>query len=80
MTLKDGVMMLKIHLKYIQNIVILNCNNILQYFCFDQINAALVSIRGFFQKHTKLDPKLVNSFTNFNKLSQQDSIQTVAPP
>ncbi len=42
-----------------------NCNNILQYCCFycifDQINAALVSIRGVFRKHYKkcTDPKLL---------------------
>ncbi len=30
----------------------LNSNNILQYYCkCDQVNAALDSIRGFFQKH-----------------------------
>ncbi len=37
--------------------VILICNNILQYYyfsIFDQINAALVSIRDFFQKHFKI--------------------------
>ncbi len=32
--------------------VILNCNNISQfYYIFDQINAALMSIRDLFQKH-----------------------------
>ncbi len=37
---------------------ILNCNNISQYtfflLYFDQINAALVSRRDFFQKHLKI--------------------------
>ncbi len=39
---------------YKQKMIILNCNNISQYYCFycifDQINAAVVSIRDF-QKH-----------------------------
>ncbi len=67
MTLKTGVVMLKIQLclteiniflKYIQIEVILNCgkfHNItvctVFFYCIsDQINAALVSIRDFFQK------------------------------
>jgi len=37
--------------------VILNCNHFSQYYCFycmfDQINAALASVRYFFQKHKK---------------------------
>jgi len=34
--------------------VILNCNNILVFYSiFDPINAALVFIRDFFQKHSK---------------------------
>ncbi len=66
-TLETVVMMLKIQLcftginyifKYIQiENVILNCNNILQYYVsyciFDQINAALFIIRDLFQKHKK---------------------------
>jgi len=65
-TLKTGVMMLKIQLFHHRNkhlniysnrIVNLNCNKIalfifIQY--FDQINAALVSIRVFFSKTKKL--------------------------
>ncbi len=51
-TLKTEVMMLKIQLwsqKYI-----LNCNNISQFYCiFDQINAALLGRRDFFQKYKK---------------------------
>ncbi len=39
-------------LLYVIRIVILNCNNILQHYCFlyfDQRNAALVSIKYFFR-------------------------------
>ncbi len=65
-TLKTGVMILLILLiciteindilKYMQiENSYLNCNNFSQYYrfdcIFDHINAALVSIRGFFQKH-----------------------------
>jgi len=56
--LKTEVIMLKnaalnYHLKYYYNKK--KCNNILQYyyfyFIFDQVNAALASIRDFFRKH-----------------------------
>ncbi len=64
-TLKTGVMMLKIQLRitrinyilqYIQmEMVIWNLNNITHYYCFnsifDQINAVSVSIRDFVQNH-----------------------------
>ncbi len=54
-------------LKYIQiENIILNCNNVSQYYCyyciFDQITAALGSRRDFFQKHLKknhTNPKLL---------------------
>ena len=40
-----------------QKTIILNCNNISQYYCFFciyyEINAALMSIRDFVQKHEK---------------------------
>ncbi len=36
--------------------VVLNCNIILFYCIFDQINATLVSIRDIFQKHEKVIP------------------------
>ncbi len=50
-TLKTGVMVHYVKMKYIlkyikTETIILNCKNI-----FDQINAALVSIRDLFQKH-----------------------------
>ncbi len=53
-TLKTGVMMLKIHILTYFNIktVILHCNNISQLLfrcCFYQVNAALVSLKDFFQ-------------------------------
>ncbi len=50
--------------------MILNCNNISQYYSFycifDQINAALVCIRNLFQKHLKncTKPEFLNSFVN----------------
>jgi len=48
--------------------------NILQYylFCciFDQINAALVNIRIFFQKHYCLDPKLLNGSAFLKKMGE----------
>ncbi len=68
-TLKTGVMMLKIQLRiteinyilqYIQTENFFNCNNFSQYYCIYQINTALVSRRDFFQKHFK-DPKRLNS-------------------
>jgi len=43
-TLKTGVMMLKIH-----NVLLYF--TIMFYCIFDRINAALVSIKGFFQKN-----------------------------
>ncbi len=67
MTLKTGVMMLKIQLriteinyilKYIQiESSYLNSKNISQYYCFycilDKINAGLVSRRDFFKKKSQ---------------------------
>ncbi len=72
-TLKTEVMMLKIQLciteindilQYIQ-IVILNCNNNLQHYCFyciyNQINATLVSRKDFFWE------KKNNNLQTFNR-------------
>ncbi len=67
MTLKTGVMMLKIErcvteinyiLKYIKiGNNIRNCNKISQYYCFfcifDQINTALMSRKDSLKKHKK---------------------------
>ncbi len=53
------------YIKYIlkQKTVILNCNNISQYYCFycifDQINVALVSIRDFFIPNLQMVVSLV---------------------
>ncbi len=65
MTLKTGVMMLKIQLcitaiNYILLYIKIEnsyfyCNNIKQYYCiFDQINVALLSIRNFHNIKTSL--------------------------
>ncbi len=44
------------------NITVFSCNA--SYYCFNcifnQINATLVSIRDFFQKHGLIDPNLLN--------------------
>ncbi len=47
----------KLHVKIKQKSVVLKCNNISQYFCFycvfDQINAAIVNKKDFFQNILK---------------------------
>ncbi len=63
---KNSALITAINYIFWQKIVILNCKNISQYYCFycifGQINAGLVSLRDFFQKKKKKILPMPNFF------------------